>query len=192
MILKATLPLLRPFPPVSPIHLRLPRVSAEARLRRAALRGGPVVLGTPADPYVPGGRSPLAALEGAEGLEISIVTRSPEIADELALLADLDRRCSVTVDLLLPAADGPAPRGWLNAVSRLAAEGIAVRVLCPLVDGVNDGEAPLRGLLAAARDAGAWDVRPLPARRRTADAALDTFRRLRLEHGFPRELAGRG
>jgi DNA repair photolyase len=196
MILKATLPLMRPFTPVSPIHLRLPRVSPETRLRRAALRGGPVVLGTPADPYRPAGRSPLAALEGIEGLKISVVTRSPEIVGELDLLADLDRRCSVTVDLLLDG-EGPALRARLEAVARLAAEGIAVRVLCPLVAGINDGETNLRNLLAAARDAGAWDVHPLPTSRSrfrpspetTADT---TFRRLRLEYGFPREMPGRG
>jgi DNA repair photolyase len=216
MILKATLSLLLPFASASPdprtaparIHLRLPRVSPERRLRRAALRGRPVVLGTPAAPYVPGGRSPLAALEGVEGLEISVVTRSPEITGELGLLADLDRRCSVTVDLLLPAADallawkldpeGPAPRARLDAVARLAAEGIAVRVLCRLVDGVNDGEAALRKLLAAARDAGASDVHSLPTPHsrlrphRETGAALDTFRRLRLEYGFPRQMPGRG
>lgn len=205
MILKATLSLLLPFASASPdprtaparIHLRLPRVSPERRLRRAALRGRPVVLGTPAAPYVPGGRSPLAALEGVEGLEISVVTRSPEITGELGLLADLDRRCSVTVDLLLDPED-PAPRARLDAVSRLAAEGIAVRVLCRLVDGVNDGEAALRKMLAAARDAGASDVHPLAAPHsrlrphRETGAALDTFRRLRLEYGFPRQMPGRG
>lgn len=213
MILKATLPLLFPLSsfsetPEAParIRLRLPRVSPEARLRRAALRGGPVTLGTPDAPYEPYGRSPLAALEGIEGLEIAIVTRSPQIVGELDLLADLDRRCSVTVDLLIPAADallawklepdGPAPRARLEAVARLAAEGIAVRVLCPLVAGVNDGEAALRKLLAAAREAGACDVRPLRERHRwlrrepAADGA--TFWRLRLEYGFPREMAGRG
>jgi DNA repair photolyase len=183
MILEATLPLLHSLSSVSP----------EARLRRAARRGRPVALGTPAVPYEPAGRSPLAALKNAEGLEIAVVTRSPEITRELELLADLDRRCSVTVDLLMPIADA----ALLEAAARLAAEGIASRVLCPLVAGVNDGEASLRKLVAAAREAGAWDVRFLPApgnrllrSRKKADGA--TFRRLRLEYGFPRETPGRG
>jgi DNA repair photolyase len=218
MILKAALPLFSSLPsvPEAPavsdvkFRLRLPRLSPEARLRRAARRGGPVTLGSPAVPYEPAGRSPLAALEGTEGLEIAIVTRSPEIARELELLADLDRRCSVTVDLIVPAADavlawklepdGPAPRERLEAVARLAAEGIAVRVLCPMMAGVNDGEAALRRLLAAARDAGAWDVGALPASRHRLLPSLRpgigdggaTFRRLRLEYGFPREMPGRG
>ncbi|HKH50024.1 MAG TPA: hypothetical protein VKM72_35675 [Thermoanaerobaculia bacterium] len=199
MILKATLPLLFPLSSAAEmparIRLRLPRVPLETRLRRAALRGGPVTLGTPDAPYEPDGRSPLAALEGIEGLEISVVTRSPEIVGELDLLADLDRRCSVTVDLLIPAG-ALVSRERLEAVARLAAEGIAVRVLCPLAAGVNDGELALRKLLAAAREAGACDVRPLRERlrrlRREPAAGSATFWRLRLEYGFPREMAGRG
>lgn len=192
MILKATLPLLAPLFPVSSAS------DDSARLCRAARRGGPVALGTPDAPYEPAGRSPLAALEGFEGLKITVVTRSPEITGELDLLADLDRRCSVTVEMMLPAAD-PVLAWKLEAVARLAAEGIAVRVLCPLTDGVDDGEAALRKLLGAARDAGAWDVQALAARRsrlslrrpRPMDA-LATFQRLRLEYGFPRQVTGRG
>jgi len=200
MILKATLPLLFPLSSVaeSPTRirrLRLPRVSPETRLRRAALRGGPVTLGTPAAPYEPDGCSPLTALEGIEGLEISVVTRSPKIVNEIDLLADLDRRCSVTVDLLAPAAG----KG-LEPVARLAAEGIAVRVLCPLTAGGDEGEPALRKLLAAAREAGACDVRPLPSSgnrllshlRPKPGTGGATFRRLRLEYGFPRQMPGRG
>ena len=217
MILKAAVPLLLPFsvveaPASSSIktRLRLPRMSPEARLRRAALRGGPIALGTPAAPYEPAGRSPLAVLAGFEELEIAVVTRSPEITGEIPLLADLDRRSAVTVDMMVPAADavlgwklepdGATPRARLEAVARLAAEGIAVRVLCLLVAGANDGEAALRKLLAAARDAGACDVlvlpgarnRLLPHLRHRNAAGGATFRRLRLEHGFPRQMAGRG
>ena len=191
MILKATLPLLSPRFPLFTVS------DDSARLLRAARRGGPVALGTPDAPYEPAGRSPLAALEGVEGLEVTVVTRSAEIATELDLLADLDRRCSVTVEMVVPATD-PVLAWKLEAVSRLAAEGIAVRVLCPLVAGATDGEPALRKLLGAARDAGAWDVRDFAApgsrprlslRRKTAD---DTFLRLRLEYGFPRQMTGRG
>ena len=191
MILKATLPLLSPLFPVSTDP------DDSARLCRAARRGGPVALGTPDAPYAPAGRSPLAALEGFEGLEITVVTRSPEITGEIDLLAELDRRCSVTVEMLVPAAD-PVLAWKLEAVARLAAEGIAVRVLCPLEAGVNDGERTLRKLLGAAREAGAWDVRALAAPRSRLTlrprpaAAPATFQRLRLEYGFPRQMTGRG
>jgi DNA repair photolyase len=196
MILNATFPLLSPLFPVSAAF------DDSARLLRAARRGSPVALGTPAAPYEPTGRSPLAALDGFDGLEITVVTRSPEIAGELHLLAELDRRCSVTVEMMVPAAD-PALAWKLEAVARLAAEGIAVRVLCPLAAGVGDeeeAEAALRKLFGAAREAGAWDVRavaapgkrPLLPLRPRPEAVLGTFRRLRLEYGFPREMTGRG
>ena len=192
MIVKATLPLLAPLFPVSAVS------DDSARLRRAARRGGPVALGTPAAPYEPAGRSPLAALEGIDGLEVTVVTRSPEIVRDLDLLADLDRRCAVTVEMIASGAD-PVLAWKLDAVTRLAAEGIAVRVVCPVVAGINDGEAALRKLLAAAREAGAWDIRALASRNRPrlslrprAADPLATFHRLRLEYGFPRQMAGRG
>ena len=169
--------------------------------------GGPVVLGTPGRPYDPSCRS-LDLLEGVEEREISIVTGSPRIVDEIDSLVELDRRCAVTVDLLVPVGpDGVAALGWkLEAVTRLSSEGIAARVLCPLPKEAPDqakiGEAVLRRLFAAAREAGAWDVRPYAAPRKQGflsrrprtetTPTLATFSRLRLEYGFPREMSGRG
>lgn len=167
-------------------------LSPKSRLRRTALRGRPVALGTPDHPYEPSGRSPLTTLDGIEELEISVVTGSTRITDEIEILADLDRRCSVTVDLLVPAAD-PMLSWKLEAVSRLSSEGIAARVLCPLTEGMS--EAVLRRLFSAAREAGAWDVRAhhtLARSRSEKSPALATFSRLRLEYGFPREMPGRG
>ena len=102
-------------------------------------------------------------------------------------------------------------------VARLAAEGIAVRLVCtPWRPGLNDGEPALRALVAAARQAGAQDVVPgplsarpsrlarlrgaltgratavVPERAEGAEAGLAVLRRLRLEYGFPRLMAGRG
>lgn len=201
--------------PDSPSVLR--NIALERKLLRAALRGAPVVLGTPVEPYEPSAfiRSPLEVLRRAEGLEVSIVTRSSGLLRDLDLLADLDRRCSVLVDVALPAINPalarriePASSDWadpserLEMVARLAAEGIAVRVLwTPVLPGVNDREAELRPLLAAAREAGACDVLAgaAPARRlawlspgRRGTLPHAAFRRLRLEHGFPRALPGRG
>jgi DNA repair photolyase len=195
--------------------------SLELRLRRAARGGGPVVLGSAAEPYAPPaggweGRSPLAVLLRSEGLEVVITTRAPEILDDIDLLVELDRRHAVTVDLLLAAVDpflsrrlepGAAePRTRLRALARLAAEGLAVRLVCtPLKAGLNDRESALRPLFAAAREYGAQDVLAASARpsrlarlrgaltgRRTALAEPDHLRRLRLEFGFPRPVAGRG
>jgi DNA repair photolyase len=171
---------------------------------RRARHGVPITVGTPDHPYEPSGRS-LDLLEGLEEREISIVTGSPRIFDEIDTLVDLDRRCSVTVDLIVPVGpEGAAALGWkLEAVTRLSSEGIAARVLCPLPDGVEVGEPVLRRLFAAAREAGAWDVRPHTAPRKQGflsrtrtrtepPPTLATFSRLRLEYGFPREMSGRG
>jgi DNA repair photolyase len=201
-----------------------PAASAlETVLRRAARRGEPVPLGTAEDPYTPPaeGRSPVEALRQHEGLEVTVTTRSPEILRDLERLVDLDRRCSVTVDMVLAALDpflvrrlepgAPDPKARLRAVARLAAEGIAVRIVCtPLRAGLNDQESALRRLFAAACESGALDVvlpheRPtglarlrgaLSRRPLSAPAGFDSllllFRRLRLEHGFPKQVAGRG
>lgn len=187
------------------IQTLLERPHPEPRDLRHAVRRGPagtVALGTPDHPYDPSSRS-LGLLEGLEEREISIVTGSPRIADEIDTLVDLDRRCAVTVDLIVPVGpEGAAALGWkLEAVTRLSSEGIAARVLCPLPDGVEVGEPVLRRLFAAAREAGSWDVRPyIPLRkqrflsraRTEPTPTLTTFGRLRLEYGFPREMSGRG
>jgi len=215
---QAVLPLVS-FPAADPISRRKPidpPAAQELRLRRAVRHGRQVALGTAAAPYIPGAE--LTALRGVEGLEVAITTRSPAILDDLERLVDLDRRCSVTVDMVLAAVDpflvrrlepGAADaRSRLRAVAGLAAEGIAVRVLCtPLSPGLNDRESALRALLAAARDVGALDVllptaeprqisrlaRLLGRRAPQSEAPhLAVFRRLKLEFGFPRLASGRG
>jgi len=204
-----------------------PPAARDLRLLRAGRRGGQVALGTLEAPYIPG--ADLSALRGFEGLAVTVTTQSPEILDDLERWVELDRRCSVTVDMMLAAVDpflvrrlepGAAEaRARLRAVAGLAAEGIAVRILCtPLCPGLNDREAALRALLTAARDAGASDVlagaAPVHASRfarllsgmgdalagrrapRDPEADLDPrlalFRRLKLEFGFPRLSSGRG
>jgi DNA repair photolyase len=163
-------------------------------------------------------RSLLQTLTRTEGLEISITTRSPRVLQDLSLLTELDQRHVVRVDVPVPAIDAelarqieprePAPEARLWAVSQLAAEGIATRVIVrPLLPGVNDGEESLRALFEAAVDAEAFDVAldAIPAARAQLslwpgarrsgagrEALLATFRRLRLEHGFPRATPGRG
>lgn len=214
-----------PFVPALPLAER-PDPSNPAVLpwlRRALFRKEPVSLGADgADPYSPAQgvfvRSLLQALLQAEGLEISITTRSPRVLQDLSLLTELDQRHTVQVDVPMPTVDlelaqqieprEPAPAARLWAISQLSAEGIATRVLVkPLLPGVNDSEAELRALFQAALESGAGDVVlcSVPAARaqltlwpgsRKAAAAreglLTTFRQLRLEHGFPRAVAGRG
>lgn len=197
-------------------------VSLEHRLRRSALRGEPVAIGSAAAPYLSDRTEDAAAralleacagMAGLEGLEISITTRSARILRDLDLLAELDRRHAVTVDVALAAVDRELawrlegresePRARLDAIERLAEEGIAARVLwTPRSPGVNDTERALRRLFEGAVEAGACDVvaageTPRPRRLlRSAEASgpgtLAVFQRLRLEHGFPRPFIGRG
>ena len=163
-------------------------------------------------------RSLLQALTRVDGLEVAITTRSPRILQDLSLLTELDQRHMVRVDVPLPAIDPelalrieprePEPKARLWAVTQLAAEGITTRVVVkPVLPGVNDGEEELRALFEAAAEAGANDIalEPVPAARAQLslwpgarksgpgrDVLLTTFRRLRLEHGFPRTQPGRG
>jgi hypothetical protein len=157
---------------------RPPAALAE-RLDRARGRGETVVLGAAADPW--GGdagrrgrtRGLLAALADTEGLQIAVLTASPLVVCDLDLLAGLDAPHSLTVELSLPAADpalaralAPAahpPGEVLAAAGELAAQGLAVRLrLRPLMPGINDGDAAVARLLAAAADAGALEVAASP------------------------------
>jgi DNA repair photolyase len=194
MFRQATYPLLFV---LSPNFADSPGSAVERRLRKAALRGEPVVIGTLADPYDPADdryasiRSVLSDLARTEGLEIVITTRSPRILRDVERLAELDMRHAVSVNVLVSAAD---PEPHLQTVRTLAAEGIATTVLLePMPPGAS-GEEALRRLFAAAAEAGARDVEvsafALPRGER--EHRLSLFRRLRLEHGFPRDVAGRG
>ncbi len=128
----------------------------------------------------------------ADGLEIAITTASPRILGELELLAELDRRHSVTVRLLIPVPVFLDPGPRLRAAHSLAAEGITTVLL--LAPTATAREEEMRFFLEAAREAEVHDVEieTAPLRRADRTALQDTFRRLRLEYGFPRASAGRG
>jgi DNA repair photolyase len=192
MIRQATLPLLFV---LSPTLQSDPAEGIERRVRRAVLRREPVVLGTAAAPYEPParGESPLKALLPLpDGLEVAITTATPRILGDLELLTDLDRRHSVTVRITAPrpATLDPGPR--LRAAHALAAEGITTVLL--LVPSKADCEEEMRFFLEQAWDAEIHDVEIETAGLRRAERATlsATFRRLRLENGFPRGMAGRG
>jgi DNA repair photolyase len=196
MFNQATLPLLFV---LSPSLQPDPGAALERRLRRAALRRQPIALGTAAHPYEPAaGRreeNPLRrALLREEGLEIAITTGTPRILRELDLLVELDRRHSVAVRMLVPVTDADDPEPRMRAVRALAAEGIAASVLLSPTPGNRHGEEILRFLMEEARQAEALDVEIDGAtlRRDERRSLISTFRRLRLEYGFPRRGAGRG
>jgi DNA repair photolyase len=198
MIRQATFPLLFV---LSPSFQSDPAQAIERRVHRAALRREPVVLGTAAEPYEPAGRgeSPLRQLLPAgDGLEISIATASPRILGELELLAELDRRHSVTVKVVVPVPSTLDPGPRLRAAHGLASEGITtVLLLAVAVSGSGRIEEELRFLFEEAQEMEVHDVEietgAMGRTGRAGRAALqDTVQRLRLEYGFPRSFMGRG
>ena len=149
--------------------------SLRRRLRRTDLRGQTIALGTATDPYQPAEkqyevtRSLLEVLAEVEGLTLWITTKSPLVARDLDLLVELDRRHAVEVHVTVTTVDAalarrievhaPDPGARMRTVARLAEAGLAVRVNCmPVMPGINDEEDLLGPLMAAARDAGAFDV----------------------------------
>ena len=170
----------------------------EKQLRRSAARGHHIVLGTAEQPYEPLilGGAPLIALRGFEDLELTITTRSPEIGEQTGLLAELDQRHAVTVDVLIAACDveGSDLREQLRAASALAAEGLTTRLLVCEPAAITEGEVPRRveagvpRLFESARQHLVYDVLP----RGGTEVWRRLVERLRLEYGFPRRLPGRG
>jgi DNA repair photolyase len=161
------------------------RQALERKLKRASLRGETIAIGTVTDPYQPAERhhgvtrSLLETLRGAAGLDLSITTRSPLILRDLPLLAELDRRHTVTVNVTATTVDpelarriephSPDPRARLRTLAGLAEEGIASRLFCmPVLPRITDRAAVLAPLLEAAREAGAFDVIGSPLFLRTA------------------------
>jgi DNA repair photolyase len=192
MVREATLPLLFV---LSPALQPDGTAVLERQIRRSLLRREPVVLGTAAAPYQPVlSGSPLRMLLAAEGLEILITTATPRVLREIDLLVELDRRHSVSVRMLVPLSRAEDPQLRFGAVRGLAAEGIATGVLLRALHNGIESEETHRYLLEEAREAGAWEVEidPGSLRRNERDRLLALFRRLRLEHGFPRGIAGRG
>jgi DNA repair photolyase len=205
MMRQATFPLLFVLSPNLQADPAAAIERTERKIRRAALRREPVLLGTVAAPYEPAREtSPLAALRSVgDGLKVAITTASPRIAGEVELLADLDRRHSVTVRMIapLPSVFDPGPR--LRAAQTLASEGITTFLLiapaspASLPNEAAPNEADLRRLFAAAREAEIHDVEIATGNlRRLArdqrDDWADTLRQLRWEYGFPQRTAGRG
>jgi len=141
------------------------------------------------DPYSPD-RAPattatLETLDRYEGLAISLSTRQPRVLEDLDLLTHLDGKHAVTVTVPLES-DAPASEARLQTVKALAARGLAVRILVVPRSAPPRDTQRLERLFAAAAAAGAQDVQtrwdPLPT----------IFERLRLAHGFPQPVAGRG
>jgi DNA repair photolyase len=160
----------------------------EKRLRKAALQGEPIAIGTATDPYQPAEahhrvtRSLLEVFRKAEGLDLSITTKSPLVTRDLDLLTELDHRHRVRVNLTVTTTDSrlarklepqaPDPRARLRAMEALTEAGIETHLyVMPMLPGINSGEAPLRELFQAALNGGASDVAAAPLFLRAAARA---------------------
>lgn len=185
-------PTLRPSDPASlrlsdPASLRLPAwlafeklilVKSEAAdvlgrgFAPAKVAGSSIVIGTATDPYQPAEkqfgitRKILERFLPYRGLTLCIITKSPLVTRDVALLVKLSAQHEVNVNISLASVDrrvvrrlearSPAPAARLRALQALTEAGVNAGLLvAPVVPGVTDGRAALRALLLAGKEAGA-------------------------------------
>src|SRR6478736_4201289 len=140
--------------------------------RPAEVKGRTIVIGTATDPYQPAERRfeltrrILERFLHYEELSLGIITKSPLIARDAALLAELSKKHRVKVLISCASLDGhllrriearsPAPHARIRALKALTDVGVTVGLLvAPVIPGITDGTAALEALLRAAREAGA-------------------------------------
>ncbi|HET8575875.1 MAG TPA: radical SAM protein [Methylomirabilota bacterium] len=146
-----------------------------ADLKRARDGGQEIAIGAATDPYQPAEarfaitRSVLEAIARVPGLRVGITTKSTAITRDVALLRAIAAASDLWVNFSVISLDAdllrviepraPRPDLRLGALRTLAGAGIRTRVfIMPVLPLINDGEAGLRALLVAARDAGAREA----------------------------------
>lgn len=171
----------------------------ERELASARLRGQSIALGTATDPYQPAERrfcvtrSLLGVMTQAEGLRLSITTKSDLITRDIDLLRRIALRNSVHVNMTVTTLDrglarllefrAPTPDLRLKAVRALREAGLPAGVtVSPILPDITDTPANLEAVIAAAQEHGAthlfWNVLFLKP---SAQAAFFPF----LERHFP-------
>jgi DNA repair photolyase len=154
-----------------------------ARIRRRTSRDGlqNVLIGTGTDPYQPAERqyqitrAILRRLAHERGFRLGIITKSPLVLRDLAILEELVQRHAVSVYVSITSVDtrviklfearSPMPHTRLRAVARLTA--VAIRtglIVAPILPGITDSSKQIRALMHAAKAADAAFVRPVPLR----------------------------
>jgi DNA repair photolyase len=148
-----------------------------AELAKPSWKGEHVALGTNTDPYQwVEGRYRLMpgiweALRDARN-PCSILTKSPLLLRDLALMKEIAERTEFSAALSVPTIDEkvwratephtPNPRARLEAVSELNRAGIRTGVLvAPLMPGINDAPEQVAPILELASEAGADYVTPI-------------------------------
>lgn len=141
----------------------------------AVQRGEPIVIGTATDPYQPAERhfhvtrEVLEVLAEARRLRLVIITKSPLITRDVALLARIAQRSRLTIQLSLITLDrelarrieprAPTPEARLRALRRLSEAGLDVGVnIMPVLPGITDRPDALDALVRAVADAGASHI----------------------------------
>jgi DNA repair photolyase len=151
----------------------------ERELASARVRGQSIALGTATDPYQPAERrfrvtrSLLTVLAQAQGLRLSITTKSDLVTRDIDLLRRIALRNSVHVNLTVTTLDrrlarllefrAPTPDLRLTAVRTLRDAGLAAGVtLSPILPEITDTPDNLESVVAAAQAHGAthlfWNV----------------------------------
>jgi DNA repair photolyase len=175
-----------------------------ADLKRARDSGQEIAIGAATDPYQPAEsrfeitRSVLEAIVRVPRLRVAITTKSTAVTRDLELLQRIAAGSDLWVNFSVISLDAdllrliepraPRPDLRLNALRTLARAGIRTRVfIMPVLPLINDGEAGLRALLGAARDAGAEEAisQPLFLRSETTHHFFLEF----IEREFPWALA---
>jgi DNA repair photolyase len=143
-----------------------------ADLRRARRSGLLVAMGTATDPYQPAeavhgiARAVLEAVRTVPGVRLSITTKSALVERDADLLAAIAAESELWVNFSIVTLDpalarrleprAPRPDLRLRALRTLATAGVPARLfVMPILPWLTDDEESLRGLLAAAREAGA-------------------------------------
>ena len=138
----------------------------------AEVKGRTIVIGTATDPYQPAERHFKLTRRIFEhflrydGLSLGLITKSPLVARDAELLAELSKKHRVKVLISCASIDGPllrriearspAPHARIRAIKALTDVGVTVGLLvAPVIPGITDGRAALEALLRAAREAGA-------------------------------------
>jgi DNA repair photolyase len=155
------------------VKVNLPEV-LRAELARPSWAREHVALGTNTDPYQwVEGRYRLmpdvwAALRDAD-TPCSVLTKSPLLLRDLAVMKELAARAGFTANLSIPTLDErawratephtPHPRKRLEAVAELNRAGISTGVLiAPLIPGVNDAPEQVERIVRLATEAGASSI----------------------------------
>ncbi|MEA2396779.1 MAG: hypothetical protein QOK25_335 [Thermoleophilaceae bacterium] len=155
------------------VKVNAPEV-VRAELGRASWNGEHVAMGTNTDPYqwVEGRYRLMPGIWEAmrdHANPCSVLTRSPLVLRDKALLQQIAERAPVTVSFSCPTLDekawratephSPNPRARLEAVAELNRAGIPTGILiAPLMPGINDSPAQVEKIVQIATEAGAVSI----------------------------------